>query len=263
MSFLDYFTDEAMLYGGRYSPVLDYLGFVHLPAKQVAELIYYYHNVRKYFYGRKYFSKSKMIPIKGELKENLLLLEPFDGDIVRRYVVTQTVNPQWSMIIGNDAPRGGGAQEIVNRLARISKCEGLSVHMVRPVENPETGYGCLAACGFEYYPPNTRVTVDAPCFASVQSDHQKPWVFHILHSKEYFDFEDIEGYKATVITDRFNPVKAIRYCKYFGLDPFNEHFYTHEAYVIKGRRRTKNKPLFELSLAQMRERLGYHLLDTP
>lgn len=39
MRFQEYFNDETMLYGGRYSPVLDYLGFVRMPARQAAQLL--------------------------------------------------------------------------------------------------------------------------------------------------------------------------------------------------------------------------------
>ncbi|MDO5728422.1 MAG: hypothetical protein Q4P71_02205 [Actinomycetaceae bacterium] len=257
MRFLDYFSDETMLFGGRYSPVLDYLGFLRLPARQAAKFLY------DYYADPRHFSKFEMIPVTGGLEENLSLLEPFDGLILRRYLVTQTVNPQWSMIIGNHAPRGGGGPSKVRSLAEISKCEGLSVDLVRPVKNPETGYGCLAACIFKYYPPNVPVRISPPCFVHVsdQGNHRVQW--HFEHSKEYFEFEDVEGYKARVKTDRFNPVKALEYCRHFGLDPFNEDFYTNEAYVVSARSHSKDKPIFELSLAELRERVGYHLLDTP
>ena len=256
MRFQEYFNDETMLYGGRYSPVLDYLGFVRMPARQAAQLL-----DARYRQAKNFF-KNELVGLEGQLEHNLLLLEPFSGGIISQFLVTQTADPQWSMIIDNYV-LGGGGNSAVFYLAKISKCEGLALDLTRASENPETGYGKLASCRFDYYPPNVAFGNSALCHVSVSDQGNHRVVWHFEHSKEYFDFEDVEGYKARLKTDRFNPLKALQYCKHFGLDPFNEDFYTNEAYLIKTCYKTKNKPLFELTLPQLRERFGYNLLDTP
>lgn len=243
-------TDPHLLLGGAWRPITNTVLYANAPAAHVIDAFL---TGLKGWYAREMIGSPLAVTTipHGILSDKFPALLPLDLVEDRRVLVMDTANPQWSAIFGSLWVGLDGGHEMVS-LAK-SGIESVRISSIphRPrAAPPNLTYGFRRITTYELV-PGAEPTAHPHSFGIRTENGRR---FEVDGNPEIpFPIGTVWDPTARKVQDRFTHEHLVEMAARYGLRPFDEDFYPHDADTYLVSRTDPNEDEYKrLSLAQAR-----------